>query len=76
VLVTKVPAKGILVPERATTGRVQVIWVLVPETKVKALALATMVQVRGTWELVLESKAQGQVRAEPVRLLFFEHARL
>jgi hypothetical protein len=21
--------------------------------------------VRGTWELVLESKAQGQVRAEP-----------
>jgi hypothetical protein len=50
--------------------------VLVPETKVKVLALATMVQVRGTWELVLESKAQGQVRAEPARLLFFEHVRL
>jgi hypothetical protein len=37
-MVTKVPAKGDLVPERATKGRV-----LAPETTVKVLAPATMV---------------------------------
>jgi hypothetical protein len=38
---------------------------LVPGAKVKVPEMATTSQVKGTWELVQESKAQEQVRAEP-----------